>query len=270
MLDSPWPRRGVDVRREAARARRAHQQPAVLRAGDRDRGAGEVGQHRGAGQGRVRARRHRHPHVLADLDVQHEPGHVGGPEDAGRCRTAPPPRRRRIDSPSLVVARGEPARLVELPVGRQVRLGRDAEHAAAVDHDRAVVEPVALAQRRADDEHRAQVAARRDHVARWPQDRVEQRVLQDQVVDRVAAQAQLGEDRDRDALVVARPRLRRAPSRRWPPGRRPRRHRAGRDPGEPVVRRPSGSPRSRVCTGAATQCDPRDRRRPSTGLAWSP
>ena len=77
----PLPGGREDVRRVAARARAADQQPAVLGAGHRDRAAGEVGQHRRAGEGRLRARRHRHPHVLADLDVQLEVGLVGGGED---------------------------------------------------------------------------------------------------------------------------------------------------------------------------------------------
>ena len=57
----------------------------------------------------------------------------------------------------LVVARRVPAALVELAIGRQVRLRRDAEQLAAMDHDRAVVEAVAVAQRRADHEHGKQI-----------------------------------------------------------------------------------------------------------------
>ena len=81
VVDSPWPGGGEDVRRVAARARAADQQPAVLGAGDGDRAAGQVGQHGRAGQRGLGARRDRHPHVLADLDVQLEAGHVGGGED---------------------------------------------------------------------------------------------------------------------------------------------------------------------------------------------
>ena len=50
---------------------------------------------------------------------------------------------------------------------------------------------------------RARLDDRRDR----PLDGVEQGVLHHQVVDRVAGQAQLGEDRDGDALVVAVARL---------------------------------------------------------------
>ena len=104
---------------------------------------------------------------------------------------------------AAVVAGGELPALVELPVVRQVRLRRDAEDPAAVDHDRAVEEPVAVPQRRPDDEHRPQVRRRRDQLGDRRLHRVEQRVLQEQVVDRVAGQRELGEDRDRDALLVA-------------------------------------------------------------------
>ena len=65
-------------------------------------------------------------------------------------------------------------------------------------------------ERRTDDEHRAQVGGRRDDRGDAVAHGVEQRVLQQQVVDGVAGQAQLREDRDRDALVVAGARLPRA------------------------------------------------------------
>ena len=70
--------RGVEVGRVAARAGRPDQLAAALGPADGDRAGAEVGQHGRAGERRLRARRHRHPHVLADLDVQVEPGDVGG------------------------------------------------------------------------------------------------------------------------------------------------------------------------------------------------
>ena len=65
-------RGGIHVGGQAARRRRAGQQFAVLGAAHGDRAAGQVGQHRRAGQCGLGAGRDRHPHVLADLDVQHE------------------------------------------------------------------------------------------------------------------------------------------------------------------------------------------------------
>ena len=91
-----------------------------------------------------------------------------------------------------------------------------------MDDDRAVEHPGAVHERRADHEHRQQVGRRGDDLGDRVLDRVEQRVLQEQVVDRVAAQAQLGEDRDRDAVVVSRRGPARAPCARWSPGRRSR------------------------------------------------
>ena len=137
--------RRVDVRRQAARRRRPGQQARDLRPPDGDRAARQVRQHRRPGQRRLGARRHRHPHVLADLDVQDEPGHVLGGEEQVR------PERHlgagQADRAAQVVARRDLAALVELPVGRQVRLRRDAEQPPAV-HDRGdVVDPVAAADR---------------------------------------------------------------------------------------------------------------------------
>ena len=124
-----------------------------------------------------------------------------------------------------------------------------------MDDDRAVVDPVAVhaaARRR-----RAPAAGRRDAatiVGDRRLDRVEQGVLQEQVVDRVAGQAQLGEDRHRDAVVVAGARLRRGPSRRWPPGRRSRPAPCRPRPARSRGRRPSRSPRRPVLHAAA--CPP--------------
>ena len=182
-------RRGVDVRREAARRRRPRQQARGLGPPDRDRAAGEVGQHGRPGQRRLGARRHRHPHVLADLDVQHEARARPRRRTAGRARTAPrrPPTR---IVPRSVVARRDLAALVELPVGRQVRLRRDAQQPPAVHDGGDVVDPVPV---------RGPAARRRAPAAGRPSrsttsasarlGRVEQGVLQQDVLDRVARSA---------------------------------------------------------------------------------
>ena len=108
-----------------------------------------------------------------------------------------------MSSPDLVVAGRVPAALVELAVGRQVRLRRDAEQLAAVDHDGAVVEAVAVAQRRADDEHREEIVGCLDQARDRRLDGVEHGILHHEVVDRVPGEAQLGEDRDGDGVGVA-------------------------------------------------------------------
>ncbi|MBQ6643878.1 MAG: hypothetical protein IJH84_22985, partial [Saccharopolyspora sp.] len=52
-----------------------------------------------------------------------------------------------------IIAWGVPATFVELTVGRQIGLRGDAEDPSPVDDDRAVVQAVAVRQRRADDKH---------------------------------------------------------------------------------------------------------------------
>ena len=189
--------RGVEVRREAARRRAADQQPAVLGAGDGDRAAGEVGQHRRAGQRGLGARRDRHPHVLADLDVQHEAGHVGGPEEQVGAERHVGRRRRRWSAPRWSSPGREVPPLVELAVGRQVGLRRDAEDRAAVDDDARSCRPGCRARSGAPTTSTGRRSAVASTIAGDRLvDGVEQRVLQEQVVDGVAAQAQLGEDRD--------------------------------------------------------------------------
>ena len=99
------------------------------------------------------------------------------------------------------VARGEVPLLVELSVGGQVGLGGDAAHPPALDDQGAVVEAVTQAQGRADDEGGQEVGAGgaqgldgREHVG-------QQDVGQQEVVDGVAGQAQLGEGGQADAVV---------------------------------------------------------------------
>ena len=121
------------------------------------------------------------------------------------------------DDAALAVPGRELTALVELPVGGQVRLGRDTQHGAAMNDDRGVVDAVPVAQRRADHQHRQQIGGCDHDVEQGVLDRVEQRILQQDVLDRVARQRQLGEDRQRHAVVVA---LARQPQDRRGVGRR--------------------------------------------------
>ena len=197
------PGRGVDVGRQAARRGRSGQQAAVLGAPDGDGAAGEVGQHGGAGQCGLRTGRHRDEHVLADLHVQHQTGDVLGGEEQVRAERDVSPQQ--PDGPGHIVPRRELAPLIELPVRGQIGLDRHAEHRAAVDHHRGVVDPVQMAQRGAHDEHRQQIGRGVDHVGKRRFDGVEQGVLQQDVLDRVARQRQLRKDRHRHAVLVAVP-----------------------------------------------------------------
>jgi hypothetical protein len=73
----------------------------------------------------------------------------------------------------------------------------------AVHDDRAIVDPVPVAQRGTDDQDRQQVHRTGHDIEQRRLDRVQQRVLQQDVLDRVTGQGQLGEHDQRHALVLA-------------------------------------------------------------------
>ncbi len=93
--------------------------------------------------------------------------------------------------------------LIELAVGRQVRFRHHAENVAAMDDDSAVVDAMTKAQRRPDDQDGHQPRGGFNDRGEPALDGIEQRILLDQVLDRIAGQAQLGENRDRRRLLVA-------------------------------------------------------------------
>ena len=219
---------GVDVGRQAASRRRAGQQRAVGGPADGDRAAGKVGQHRRTGQCRLRARRNRHEHVLADLDVQHQPGNVEGVEQQVRTKRHVSPEN--AGHPAHVVAGRDLTALIELAVGRQVGLHRDTENHTPVNHHRGVVDPMQVSQGCANHQHRQQVGRSRDDVGHRGLNGVEQAVLHQDVVKGVPGQRQLREDRNRDTVVVAGPR---DPQHRLGVGGRFGEHRAVRAGGHP-------------------------------------
>jgi len=63
-----------------------------------------------------------------------------------------------------------------------------------------------IPQRRPNHEHGQQVRRRHHDVEQRILDRIQQRVLQEDVLDRVARQRQFREHRQRDVVVVTRPR----------------------------------------------------------------
>ena len=72
-----------------------------------------------------------------------------------------------------------------------------------MDDHRAVVDPMPVPQRCAQHEHRQQSRRSGHDLAERHHDLVEQRVLQQQVLDRVPGEAQLGEHGHGDALLRA-------------------------------------------------------------------
>ena len=190
----------VDVGGQVPGRGRAAHEAAVLGASDGDRRARDVDQHGRPGQGGARARRHRDPHVLADLHVHLQALDVAGAE-VQIVAEGRPSEPAEVDGAAHARAEREVALLVELAVVRQIALGRHAEHPAAVHHHRAVVQPVAPPQRRADDEQRRQGGGGPGEGAERLERRVEQPPVEQQIVDGVAGQAQLGEGDDGGAAA---------------------------------------------------------------------
>ncbi len=193
---------GIGVGGEAARRLRGAQQPAHLRLADRDVAGGQVEQDLGAGHCRGSARRLRHPQIFADLDVKGETRRAAGGKQQIRAeRRFVPGYRDRLAGDTI--ARGEMPALVEFAVIRQEHLWNDAKQLSAVDHDRAVVKMPARAQRRADDNDRQPVPACPDQAIDLGFDRVEHRILKQQIVDRIGGQAQFREHHQPDPRRVA-------------------------------------------------------------------
>ena len=126
---------------------------------------------------------------------------AGGKQQIGAERGVMPGERDRPAGDAL--ARGEMPALVEFAVVRQKDFRDDAEHAPAMDRDRAVVELPMRAQWRADDKHRKAFAARLQQAVDLALDRVEQRVLKQQIVDRIGREAQLGKHHQPDPGPIA-------------------------------------------------------------------
>ena len=216
---------GVDVGGQPPSRGGAGQQLTVLGPPHRDGRAGEVDQDRRPGQRRERRRRDGHPHVLADLDVEGQAGNVLDLEQEVRPEGDPGDRLRITGAVGALgplsavgtaahagqldalhpggqgVAGGEVPFLVELPVGGQIGLGGDAAHPPALDDQGTVVEAVAQAQGRADDEGGQEVGAGGAQGLDGGEHVGQQDVGQQEVVDGVARQAQLGEGGQADAIL---------------------------------------------------------------------
>ena len=178
------------------------QQRTRARTADRDRAAREIDENACATKRELGGRRHRDPHVLADLDADGQARNVLGREQkVGAERGMQPAERDRLAEDAG--AGGEMPPLVEFAISRQVALGHDAEDVAAMDDDRAIVDAMAKAQRRADDQHGHQCRGGLDDRGKSTLDRIEQRILLDQILDRIAGQAQLGKHGNRHRLLVA-------------------------------------------------------------------
>ena len=129
-----------------------------------------------------------------DLHVEDETVEVARLEDqVGPERDVLPAHPDRL--PHDVAALGEPSLLVILPVVGQEALRHHPEQSAARDRQRAIVEPSRTPQRRAYQQDRRQTGACGRDVRDGVLDGVEERGLQEEVVDGVGGDAELGKDR---------------------------------------------------------------------------
>ena len=146
-------------------------------------------------------RRHWHPDVFADFDMEGERDAAGRPEEEVGAE-----RHRLVGEPDFrlqhVGARHEMPLLVELAVVRQVDLGHHAQDRAAMDDDGGIVEPSAHPEWRADNQDRIELLRRLHHFGNGSLDLVEQRVLQQQVLDRIGREPQFREDHERGPGLV--------------------------------------------------------------------
>ena len=99
-------------------------------------------------------------------------------------------------------ARGEMPALVEFAIVRQMDFRHDAEKTPAMNSERAIIEPAAMPQRRADENERHQRLRRRDEMIDSRNDAREQRLLQQQIVDRVTRERQFRKGRNRHRLLM--------------------------------------------------------------------
>ena len=175
---------GVHIAAHQPRGLALQQQAAVVRLAHQLVGGAGVGDDGGPGQRVRHAGRVGHPKVLADFDAQAEFGHVDAAEQQIRAKGHAFAVER--DVLRLRRAGREMAQFIVFGVIGQVRFGRHAQHAALVDHGRAVVQAVAHRQRQARDGHDVQRLAGPAQFLQRVQRAAQQRVLEHQIAHRVA------------------------------------------------------------------------------------
>uniref|UniRef100_A0A0N4ZIW7 LigA n=1 Tax=Parastrongyloides trichosuri TaxID=131310 RepID=A0A0N4ZIW7_PARTI len=191
-------RGGEDIGRQGARRLAGAQQGALVGLADDDVGGRQVAQDARACERRPRRRRQRRPEVLADLDGEDEARPVGRLKDQARGEIDA----RTVQDDSVLAAAGggrEPALLIIFAVVGQIGLGDHAQHLAPAQHDGAVEQGVAVADRRADHGDHARLVRDLGQARDLALDLFQQGRLQVQVVDG-RAQALCGPVRRRERL----------------------------------------------------------------------
>ena len=199
------PRARVDIGADQTGGLARHEAAAVGRLADQGVGGREVDDHRGAGL-RVGDRGRRgHPEVFADLGRDLELGQRGAAEDLPRAKGhVVHVRERQVDRDRVERAARKVTTLVKLVVGGQVELGHDAQHLASRRGDRAVVELVVHADRRAEEEQHVVVSRRADDGTDRALRGVEQRLLPEEVLAGVGGHAELGQHDELGVVVLVR------------------------------------------------------------------
>ena len=124
---------------------------AMVRFADDRIAGGKIEQHGRPRQRGARRRRDGNPKIFANLGVNREVRDILRDEQNIRAKG----RRAARDKDLLIRdkgARGEMAALIEFAVIGQVGFRRHGEDLAAQNEDRAIIEPLAMTQRRADDD----------------------------------------------------------------------------------------------------------------------
>ena len=186
----------VEVGGQTAGRLALDEQTSVVGLADRDVGGREVEQDRRAGERGHRGGRDRHPQVLADLDVEHEPGLGRHPEEKPATERDAALVAQVDRLPGCRIPGRELASLVELPVVRQVRLRDHPEHAALTDHDRAVVEQVVDLDRHADHGGEREGLRGGHNLPERVETAVEQRPLLEEILAGIPRQPELGKERE--------------------------------------------------------------------------
>ena len=185
--------RRIEIGGKAAPRMRLAEKFAIIRLADDDVARRQIRDDGRARQSSMGRRRNRNPDILADFDGQPEIGKIARLEDQidAERRFETGKRDRLLHD---LDAGGEMPPFVELTIIRQIGFRHDAEQRAAMDHQRAIVEPRAPAHRRPDDNDRHQRAGCLQEMNSRLLDGGQKRILMQQIVDRIGRQREFGKD----------------------------------------------------------------------------
>ena len=201
----PLPGVGIDVAAQQPGGLAGDQGAAVIGLAHHLVGGGQVEDHGGPRLGQGHGGGRGGPQILTDLHPHHQVGHgVAGPD-------LPVPYAdllaAQIQEDIQVLAGGEPAPLVELPIVGDIGLGHQAQDLPLVDDRRAVVELAVprIFHRQAQGGEHIQVLGGLQHGGQALLRPFQQGVLEEQVAAGVPGEAQLGQGQHPHPLLVGLP-----------------------------------------------------------------